>query len=388
VTIEVRPVRSRRERRIFRDLPSRLHGKDPAFIPILDAVLASLLDRRRNPFWTHAEGCEWLAWRDAVAVGRIGACVDRDLAQRAPGRGVVGLFDCIEERTVAGLLFETAERWLGERSCTVARGPLNYSIHDTAGLLVDGFEFPPVVDTTWTPPYYAALWEEHGYNGAIDTVGAAGPVGGRGWDRSKAFAERAERRGVHVRALDLSRFLEEVELVRQIYTVAWDSNWGHVPVSSEEFAFKARDLKPVLDPGLVRIAECDGRPVGFALGLPDLNPAIRKSGGRLLPLGWLRLLRARHTSDRARVVAMGVIPGYKRRGVEAFLLSSGFAAVKDLYSWVEASWILEENTAMINGLRLYGLKVYKRWRIYEKELSAVRSPPSAGEDASRSGRGA
>jgi GNAT superfamily N-acetyltransferase len=352
---------------------------------MLDAVLTSLLDRDRNPFWSHAEGCEWLAWRDAAPVGRIGACVDRDLAARAPGRGVVGLFDCVEDGEVAGRLFEAAEHWLGERSCTVARGPLNYSIHDTAGLLVDGFEAQPVVDTTWNPPYYAALWETHGYERVNDTVGAAGPVGGKGWKRAKAFAERAERRGVQVRELDRSRFLEEVELVRRIYNAAWDANWGHVPVGSREFAFRARDMKSVLDPGLVRIAESDGKPVGFALGLPDLNVAIRKSKGRLLPLGWLRLLRARHTVSRSRVMAMGVIPGHQRRGVEAALLSSCFVVVKDHYSWVEASWVLETNVAMINGLRLYGLEVYKRWRIYEKELSAVGSQLSAGERAREPG---
>jgi GNAT superfamily N-acetyltransferase len=293
--------------------------------------------------------------------------VDRDLLSRAPGCGVVGFFDSADDAEAAATLFDAAEAWLSERGCNRARGPLNYSIHDTAGMLVEGFDTPPVVDTTWNPPHVPRLWETRGYRGTRDLLGLSGLLERDGPERARVFAERARRQGASVRPLDLRRFAEDVEVAREIYNAAWDDNWGHVPVGREEFLFKAKDLKAVLDPDLVRIAEADGKPVGFMLALPDLNVAAKASGGRLLPWGWLRLLRARKCG-RCRVAAMGVLPGYRKRGIEALLLSDSFAAIGDRYPWCEASWVLADNLTLLNGLALYNLRPYKRWRLYEKDL--------------------
>lgn len=367
MTVELRSVGSQKDLRLFRDLPARLHSGTPAFVPMLDPAFRAVMDRRRNPFWAHAEGVEWLAFRDGRPAGRIGACVDKDLLARSPGCGVLGFFDCADDAEVAGQLIGVAEAWLRERGCRVARGPLNYSIHDTAGLLVEGFDTPPVVDTTWNPPHVPRLLEARGYRGTQDLLGLAGPLEVMGPERARRFADRARREGASVRPLDLRRFEEDVEVARTIYNAAWDGNWGHVPIGREEFLFKAKDLKAVLDPDLVRIAEADGKPVGFMLALPDLNVAAKASRGRLLPWGWLRLLLARRCG-RCRVAAMGVLPGYRKRGLEALLLSDSFAAIGDRYPWCEASWVLADNLALLNGLALYNLRPYKRWRLYERDL--------------------
>jgi GNAT superfamily N-acetyltransferase len=368
VTLAVRAAESRADRRLFRDLPQRLHGREPAFVPMLDAAFHAVM-AKANPFWRHAESAEWLAFRDGRAVGRIGACVDKELLARAPGCGILGFFDAAEDAEAARALFSVAEAWLRERGIARARGPLNYSIHDTAGLLVEGFSTPPTVDTTWNPEYVPRLFEEAGYRGAHDLLGLAGNLEIGGPERARRFAERAKRQGASVRPLDLSRFAEEVETVRTIYNAAWDENWGHVPIDREEFLYKAKDLKAVVDPDLLRIAEADGKPVAFLLALPDLNVAVRASRGRLLPWGWLRLLRARRRGGRCRVAAMGVLPGYRVRGLEALLLSDSFAAVKSRYAWCEASWVLADNLALLNGLALYNLRPYKRWRLYERDLA-------------------
>lgn len=370
MTVAVRPVASRRDRRLFRDLPAALHGRDPAFVPMLDVALAAVLDRGRNPFWRHAEGREWLARCGREVVGRIGACVDRKLAERAPGCGAIGFFDCENRRDASTALFATAERWLAERGCTRGRGPLNYSIHDTAGLLVEGFETPPAVDTTWNPPYYAEAWEAHGWRGVQDMLGAAGRVLIGGTERVHRFAERARRQGVAVRPIDLSSFDDEVERVRRIFNAAWEDNWGHVPIGKDEFAYKAKDMKAVLDPRLVNIAELDGEPVGVFLGLPDLNVAIKRSRGRLLPLGWLRLLRAKRRAGRCRVMLLGVVPGRRSRGVVALLMSKSYETIGSAYPWSEASWVLEDNLPMVNSLKEFGMFPYKKWRMYEKSLGA------------------
>jgi GNAT superfamily N-acetyltransferase len=364
VTVEVRAVASRGERRLFRDLPARLIGDDPAFIPVLDVAFSAIFDRR-NPFWKHAESSEWVAWRDGRPVGRIGACDDRSLRD-ASGCGAVGFFDAVEDEAVAAALFATAEAWLRDREYGRARGPLNYSIHDTAAVLVEGFATPPTVDTTWNPPYYPRLWTAAGWEGVQDMV-ALERDGNLARPRGDRFAERARRKGVVIRPLDMGRFAEELRAATEIFNAAWEENWGHVPITAEEFAFKAKDMKAVLDHGLIRIAEYEGRVVGLTLALPDLNVAIRKSRGRLLPWGWLRLLRAKH-GDRARCMLLGVIPGFRRRGIEAALLSETMAHFDSHYRWAEASWVLADNAEMLNGLKLYDMVPYKRWRMYEKDL--------------------
>lgn len=367
MTLHLRAVAGRKDLRLFRDLPARIYGDDPAFVPMLDPAFHAVMDRRKNPFWRHAEGSEWIAFRDGTAVGRVGACVDEALLARTPGCGVVGFFDCADDPEAARALLGAAEAWLRERGCDRARGPLNYSIHDTAGTLVEGFDTPSAVDTTWNPPHLPRLFEEGGYGGVQDLVGVSGMLEHLGPERARRFAERARRQGATVRPLDLRRFEEDVEVARTIYNAAWDGNWGHVPIDREEFLFKAKDLKAVLDVDLVRIAEVDGQAVGFMLALPDLNVAAKRSRGHLLPWGWLRLLRAK-SCGRCRVVALGVLPGYRVRGIEALLLSDSFAAIGHRYPWCEASWVLDTNLTLLNGLALYNLHPYKRWRLYEKRL--------------------
>jgi len=363
--LEIRPVRGRRDRRLFWEIPSRLHAKDAAFIPQLDAALSAILDRRKNPYWKHVAGQEWIALEDGVPVGRVGACRDEDM----DGLGTLGFLDCRDDVGTARALFDTAEAWLANRGCKRARGPLNYSVHDTGGVLVEGFDTPPTIDTTWNPSYYDALYQRCGWAGAKDLLAAAGgQMPAKAPERAQRFAAIAERRGLKTRPFDLSRFDEEAEAFRQIYNAAWEDNWGHVPIGRDDFAYKAKDFKIVMDPDLVLFVEHEGKPVGLLFGLPDLNVPIARSRGRLLPFGWWRLLRARKTVHRARVIAMGVLPGFRRRGAEAYMLREGFRQVAGRYEWAEASWVLADNGAMLNGLALYGLHPYKRWRLYEKKL--------------------
>jgi hypothetical protein len=200
-------------------------------------------------------------------------------------------------------------------------------------------------------------------------LGCAGELVQGGAERVHQFADLARKRGVTARPVDLSRFDEEAERLRRVFNEAWDANWGHVPIGAEEFAYKAKDMKAVVDPALLRIAELDGQPIGIFLGLPDLNVAIRRCRGRLLPFGWLHLLRAKKVCPRNRVILLGVVPGKRVRGVETLLLSDSYPAWRGRYTWAEASWVLADNTAMLNGLALHNLHPYKRWRVYEKELA-------------------
>lgn len=369
MSLRVEPVTTGRQKRLFYKLPERLYGDDPCFVPMLDAQFKELLDRKGNPFWQQAVGREWLCWRDDKLVGRIGACKDEALFKREAGMGAIGLFECVQDTEAAHLLFKTAEQFLLEQGCLRARGPLNYSIHDTAALLVDGFDTPPCVDTTWNPAYYEGLWSSWGWTGAQDLIGLAGHLEYMGPERGRRFAERVRRKGITIRQLDLKKFDEEIERGRQVFNEAWDDNWGHVPISAEVFRYKAKDMRKVFDTRLVHIAEHEGKPVGFLFAMPDLNEAIKKARGRLLPFGWWHLIRCRKWSDRLRSYVLGVVPGYRKRGIEAALLIAAYTDKGRQYTWHEASWVLEDNEAMLNGLRIYGVVPYKRWRIYEKPMA-------------------
>ncbi len=364
MTVAVAPEHGR----AFASLAMQLHGEHPSFVPMLDAAYKQL-HSRKNPFWKHARAERFVARQGGKVVGRIAACVDDDLRAAAPGCGVIGFFDTIDDQEVADALFAAAYAWLRNNGCTRARGPLQYSIHDTGGLLVDGFDTPAVVDTTWNPAYYGTLWDRAGWKGAQDMLAAAGALETGGPARGKRFAERARRKGASVRPIDIARFDDEVETLRRVYNAAWGDNWGHVPIAHDDFLYKARDLKAVHDPDLLRIAEVDGEPVGMFLGLPDLNGIVKRFSGKLFPWAWWHLLRAKKKCRRNRVVAMGVIPGYRMRGIEALLMHDAYTAFGDRYQWSEASWVLADNAPMLNGLAMYQLFPYKRWRIYERELS-------------------
>ena len=371
MSLEVKPVTGRTGRKLFYRLPERLYGDAPCFVPALDKTFFDLLNRKKNPFWKQAVGQEWLCWRGDELVGRIGACRDEALFERHPGMGAIGFFESVDDKDVAGALFDTAEAWLRDKGCTSARAPLNYSIQHTGAVLVEGFDTPPCIDTTWNPPYYGALWDAHGWTGAKDLFAMGGHLEYMGPERGRRFAKRVERRGVKIRRLDLSRFQEEVEQGRQVYNEAWDDNWGHVPIGKEEFAWRAKDMRAVFDPALVKIAEAEGKPVGFLFAMPDLNEAIKRCKGRLLPFGWWHLLRAKKVCDRLRTYVLGVVPGYRKRGIEAALLIAAYTDKGERYTWHEASWLLEDNDAIINAMKIYGVEIYKRWRIYEKNLAGA-----------------
>jgi GNAT superfamily N-acetyltransferase len=365
-------VRGRAKLRRFIRLPWRLYSGDAAWVPPLIADVRAILDRRRHPFHRHAETEYFLAWRGREPVGRIAATInhrhDEFHGERA---GFFGFFETEDDEDVARALLAAAEAWLRERGATFCRGPLSFSTNEEAGLgvLIDGFEHPPVIQMAHTLPYYPRLLESAGYVKAKDLlaylIDNEDPPERlvRGVER----LQRAER--IRIRPLDVKRLSEEVVRIKAIYNSAWERNWGFVPMTEAEFDHLARKLRPVVDPNVCLIAEVDGEPVGFALALPDYNRALRYTNGRLFPFGVLKLLWHRKKIDGVRVLTLGVTPGYRKKGLDAMLYLKLFRnGVPRGYRWAECSWILEDNWEMRRGLERMGARVYKTYRIYEKSL--------------------
>jgi len=370
--VTVRPVGDRADLSRFIRLPWRIYANDPVWVPPLLSDLKTVLDRRRHPFHQHADVEYFLAWRGNEVVGRVAAIVNHRHNEFHEERtGFFGFFECIDDADVAGALLETAEAWLRERGMERVYGPESFSTNEESGLglLVDGFDKPPVIMTAHTPPYYPKLVEGAGYVKAKDLL-AYWLDDQRPPERLVRGVERlrqAER--VELRTLNLKDFAGEVARIKEIYNSAWERNWGFVPMTDAEFDHLARQLRPVVNPRLCAIAEVDGEPVGFALALPDFNQALKHVNGRLFPFGIFKLLWYQRKIDTLRVLTLGLKPGYRKKGIDAMLYLHIFReGVAAGFKQAECSWILEDNWDMRRGLERMGARVYKTYRIYEKSL--------------------
>ncbi len=368
--IDVSPVGGRADRRAFIDLPFRLYRDDPLWVPPLKRDVADLISPT-HPFHRHADVELFLARNTSGrVVGRIAAVRnDAHTALHHDGAGFFGFFETERDPRIATALFDTAGTWLRGRGLAVMRGPASFSVNEECGLLVDGFDTPPVVMMPHNPSWYAGLVEGYGFTKAKDLLAY--------WHDTPDVPERlvrlagalAARHKIVVRPLDMKHFGDEVERVRQLYNAAWEANWGAVPMTKEEIDHMAKQLKPVVAPDMVVFAEVAGELAGFALALPDLNMVLKRMNGTLLPFGWAKALWYSRSINRGRVLTLGVLPPYRRTGAaELMYIALLRAAAKRGITRGESSWILEDNTLMRRAIENVGAKVYKTYRLYDKAL--------------------
>jgi GNAT superfamily N-acetyltransferase len=379
VSVEIRRVESKGDRKQFLDLPYRLYATEPRWVPPLRIERKEHIDPAKNPFFEHADVQFFLALRDGRVVGRISAHVDHNLNAFQDNRwGLFGFFECEDDPDVARALVDTAEAWLRERGRDQMVGPMDFTTNDECGLLIDGHERPPIILCPWQHPYYQRLLEEScGLQKAMDLQMWELHIEGREkvhpaiWEMADAVEPK---HGIVVRPFRKRDLQAEVSRFLEVYNSAWERNWGFVPLTEKEVRHYAKQLKPVLDENWAMIAERKdtGEVVGAALTLPDFNQVLAKvKDGRLLPFGWLAALRNRKKIDRVRVFALGVKPEYQHTGVAARMYQLHYDAAEHTpQTWGEMGWILETNKAMNRGMEGMGGKVVRRYRVYERELSA------------------
>jgi len=363
-------VDGRRALDLFVELPYRLHRGNPNWTPLLRRDARALVDERRNPTYRHADRRLFLARAGERVVGRVAAIHDRlHLETHGDGAGFFGFFESVDEQAVASVLFDAAADWLRGRGLVTLRGPMNPSINDEVGILVDGFSTPSVLMMPHNPPYYPRLVEAAGFRKAKDVL-AFQNTHTTLPERLVAATDLARHRyGVVCRPLRMKRFAEEVALVKRLFNAGWQRNWGYLPLTDQEVDYLAAQLKPLVVPELVAFAERDGEPVGFAAAVPDFNVALRKNpSGRLFP-GILKVMWAARRIHRLRVLLLGMLPEWQGKGIDAVLYRHVWEeGRKKGFDWAEAGWILEDNHPMINGLLRMGFEVYKTYRIYERPL--------------------
>ncbi len=372
--LRVAPAEGRSEFRRFVELPWRLYKSDPCWVPPLRKQVRDLLDLK-HPFYRDgaAEREVFLARRGGRVVGRVVAILNRAYNAFHQDRvGFFGFFECEDDQAAAGELLAAAADWLRGKGCDVMLGPVNPSTNYEAGLLVEGFDTPPTVMMTYNPPRYKELLEGAGFAKAKDLYAYLSEVHPASLDRLAKFAERTSKREPELdcRPADMKKFDAMVAQVRTIYNSAWEKNWGFVPASDAEWAALCKELRPLVDPDLVRVAYVAGEPAGFLLALPDVNPALAVLDGSM----WnpIRLLRASIVGRRKvglRLITMGVREDFRLRGIEGVMFYQGLrSALDNGYAWCEYSWILEDNELAKRTVRLMDARLAKVYRIYSKGL--------------------
>lgn len=371
--VEIIPADTGNTFRAFIDLPYRLYRNEPHFVPPLRRERLDLFDRAHHPFFRHAEGAFFLARRDGRPVGRIEAIVNHAHNQFHGDRvGFFGAFESENDRAVSDALLASAARWLGERRLQVMRGPVTHSTNEDTGLLIEGFDEPPMIGMPYNPPYYATLLEAFGLTKAKDVYG---------WEvrAEQTIPEKIHRvadmvrksTNVVVRRANFADYAGEIRRAMAVYNASWTRNWGFVPLTEAEFIHAADQLRPVLQrfPEGVLLAEVGGRPVGFCLAVLDVNQALVKvRDGRLFPFGFWHLYRGLRRIDQIRVMALGILSEFRHRGIDALMYLELLSHGQRLgYRRAEIGWTLEDNRAM-NRAILMGGRHHKTYRLYEAPL--------------------
>jgi GNAT superfamily N-acetyltransferase len=373
--VVVSPVASLADRRAFVDLPFRLHAGTP-WVPPLKLERHLFLDRRTNAWFKHAEAQLFLARRAGRVVGRVSAQVDRAYwDHHGEPWGNFGFLEAEDDPEVFAALLGAADGWLRGAGADRMVGPFDFTMNDEAGVLVEGFEREPMIKQPWHPPYYARRLEEAGLGKAIDLLMYELVVN----DREKVLPiifELAEKcrtdHGITIRKMSRRRLREDLDLFGETYNEAWKRNWGFVPYGKTDLDQYAAELQLVFDPNWFMVAEDPtGKAVGIAITVPDVNQALARMGGRLLPTGWWTFLNRAKVIDRVRVGFLGVRPEFQHTGVAALLFVEHFdMASTTPQTWGEQGWILETNTAMNRGMEAMGGRVVKRYRVFERRLAA------------------
>jgi ribosomal protein S18 acetylase RimI-like enzyme len=362
----------------FLRLAYHIYEGDPHWVAPL------LMDQKKvftkaNPLFQHAEMQLWVASRNGRDVGRIAAILDQNYQGLAKvPTAFFGFYECEDNPETSRQLFQTAVDWARSRNCEMIMGPMNPTTNDECGLLVEGFDSSPVIMMTYNPAYYVPLVERAGFVKSKDLLAFEIAMAGIPMERLLKIGSKVKARNPDVKLRPLLRktLLQDLDKVKQVYNEAWQANWGFVPMTDPEVDFMADRLKPLLMEGLVWLAEVGPEPVGFLLALPDFNVPLKPLRGKVVTpalAGFLPYLLGWKRPHGTRVITLGVKEKFRGRGLETAMLIEGLKVGFDAgFKVSEASWILEDNFAMIRILEAIGGKPYKRYRIYERDLSNVR----------------
>jgi GNAT superfamily N-acetyltransferase len=380
--LTIQPMSTPEERLAFIHFQWQVYRDDPYWVPPLISERVEFLDKERHPFYQHADVQLFMARRDGKPVGTIAALVNHAHNEFHDERvGFFGLFEVLKDQEAANALLETACAWARDKGMKAIRGPANYSTNEEIGLLVDGWNGPPVAMMTYNPRYYVDFIEGAGFYKAMDLVAyyvdltQFGPHGENLPPKLLRVTQKVrEHRGFTTCKVDMRHFDEEVRRFKNVYNSAWEKNWGFVPMTDAEMDHLAAGLKQILDPDVLWFAEKDGQQIGAMVPLPDLNQALIRAYPRPGAPEWWTMAKllwywkVRHCVTTLRAFAGGVLESYRGRGVAELLMVNLAFYAMPRYRQCEISWLLENNFMVRRAAEMFGAEVYRTYRVYEKKL--------------------
>ncbi len=372
MSLKITEVNSPFELDRFIRLPWKIYKDHSCWVPPLVSERKQFLNPKINPFFDRSEVKLCLAEDErGVPLGRIALVHDRTYQEsNFENTGIMGMFESVDDKNVSRLLFNHAKEWCKEREFKKLIGPLNLSTNHECGLMVEGFDLPPMLGIPYNPDYYEKHLDAWGFTKLKDLVSFKLDLIGIPEYLQVAACKLENRGRFNLRQLNLARFEEEIKIIWGIYNSAWDKNWGFVPMTFKEFAFAAGQIKQFVNPEFCLIAEVKGEGVGFSLALPDINQVLIELNGNLFPFGWAKFLWKKNKINSYRVITLGVNKDFRRLGIDAYMyfeLMKKFIQKK--IKWIEMSWMLEDNLDIINPMFKIGGTIYKRHRIYERTFS-------------------
>ena len=380
-SVEIIPVKGSKLTRAFLSVPDYVYRDDPHWRPQLRFERAAHLNPSKNPgAAAHGDRQLFLAKQSGEYVGRIAAFINpAHNAHRGERAGFFGFFDCHPEPTIGAALFDAAEAWLKARRVEKIIGPAQWSVNEECGLLIDGFDTPPVIMMPHGQPEYREMIESRGYIKAIDMLAYQSGLY-EGYPRPKIVPAMLKSAGrnpdIAIRPMRPKAFKDEVALIMDIFNDAWSENWGFVPFSNNQIAHMAKEIRPLMFKEGLWIGEYKGEAIAYIWMIPDLNSAIYDLKGSLFPFGWAKLLWRLKVKGvkQARIPLMGLRKAYHNTRIGLATVTSVSEAVFEAgrqkgFTHSELSWILEDNAGMIAICDHAGASAYKTYRMYEKTLS-------------------
>ena len=370
--IEVRQLDRKKGVVPFLKFAWKIYKGDPNWVPPLMMDKKKILNKDKNPFYDSAELEMFMVYKDGEPVGRI-AAIKNDAHNEVHNEniGFFGFFESINDQEVANALLDAAKDWLKSKGLDAMRGPASPSSNDEYAMLLEGFDEPPKLMMSYNPKYYLDLMDNYGLKKAKDLY--AYSIDNPKLLKSEKLVRVAEiarkRSKVTIRPINLKQFKSELEKVKFVYNKAWAPNWGFIPMTDQEIDNFAKEFKPIVEPSIVLFAEIDGKAIAFALVIPDYNQLIIKMNGRLFPFNFIKLFTKRKTIDWARVITLGIIPEYQKRGIDALLyyeITKRAEKIGIMHG--EASWILEDNEMMKRGADVMNGEIYKKYRVYQIDI--------------------
>ncbi|MFW6124346.1 MAG: hypothetical protein ACOC5G_03910 [Acidobacteriota bacterium] len=369
--IQIKRVDSKKDRKLFIRFPWKVYKNDPHWVPPLISDIKERIDKNKHPFFEHADIDLFLAYDGDELKGRVAAILDENHNDRYHEKIVFfGFYESFNDIAVTKSLLNKVCEWGKQRGMNILRGPVNASLNDECAFLLEGFDSPPVIMMPYNPPYYLELMEKYGMKKVKDLYAFLMEKNEKAEKKLETIVKKVESQTkLNLRSLDLKKVDEEVEKIKYIYNQGWENNWGFVPWTEKEMEYMAKKLKQIADPDIIVLAEEKDRPVGFGFALPNYNEVLKDMNGRLFPFGFIKLLLKRKKIKGIRALVFGIVREYRMTGLSYLLYSRLYKnGLKKGYTWAETSWQLEDNEAVNKFVMSIGGRVYKKYRMYQKNI--------------------